>query len=147
MKFADANFRSILPLARRDRLLLLPGLDGTGALFDRFLTVLSKDIETRTIRYPDDSAMGYPELVGFVERQLSADKSYLLAESFSGPIALEIAALQPARISGLILASTFSRSPLASGIFANVGHDRFSSFSCGAAHIYADWADTGCRVS
>jgi pimeloyl-[acyl-carrier protein] methyl ester esterase len=88
MKFADANFRSILPLARRDRLLLLPGLDGTGALFDRFLTVLSKDIETRTIRYPDDSAMGYPELVGFVERQLSADKSYLLAESFSGPIAL-----------------------------------------------------------
>lgn len=94
------------------KLILLPGLDGTGELFAPFLKWLS-GLPTQVIAYPPDRAMSYVEHEAFARDKLPADEDYvLLAESFSGPIGISIAASAPPRLKGLILCATFAANPL-----------------------------------
>src|SRR4051812_248219 len=93
-------------------LVLLPGLDGTGELFAAFIAALpGRDV--RVIAYPADRAMTYSQLEEFVREGLPRGEDYfLLAESFSGPIGISIAATTPPRLKGLILCGTFATNPL-----------------------------------
>jgi pimeloyl-[acyl-carrier protein] methyl ester esterase len=90
---------------------LLPGMDGTGEL----LMPLAKQLSTRRsvhlVDYPSDRYLNYDRLVSYVNERLPDDQFIILGESFSGPVAIEIAATEP-RVSGLILASSFARHPL-----------------------------------
>ncbi len=93
------------------KLVLLPGMDGTGALFARFNACLPTWIEPVVICYPNQ-AWGYEELLHFVRERLPTEQPYaLLGESFSGPLAISIAAEKPAHLKGVILACTFARNP------------------------------------
>jgi hypothetical protein len=51
-------------------LVLLPGLDGTGLLFQPLVEALSKDIEPIVVSYPDDIPLGYGELLPLVDGAL-----------------------------------------------------------------------------
>jgi pimeloyl-ACP methyl ester carboxylesterase len=93
-------------------LILLPGLDGTGLLFQPFLAKLPPTLEPVVIRYPGDRALSYAELVPFVMQALPTSGPYLLlGESFSGPLAIMIASMRPPGLAGLILCATFVTSP------------------------------------
>jgi pimeloyl-ACP methyl ester carboxylesterase len=93
-------------------LVLLPGLDGTGKLFAEFVRALSPRVECVVVAYPEDQPMGYGELEGLVVSALPKDRSFvLLGESFSGPLAIQIAARAPAGLVGLILCVTFAKNP------------------------------------
>jgi pimeloyl-ACP methyl ester carboxylesterase len=93
-------------------LVLLPGMDGTGTLFDPFLAVLPPHIQPRVIAYPPDSVLGYADLERHVRAALPVDEPFvLLAESFSGPLGIAIAAAPPPGLRGLILCCTFARNP------------------------------------
>lgn len=96
----------------RRALVLLPGMDGTGELFAPFVAALGDDFEVRVVRYPTDQALGYKELEALVREQLPKQANFvLLAESFSGPIAISIAASPPPNLIGLVLCNTFARNP------------------------------------
>jgi len=43
-------------------LVLLPGMDGTGDLFDAFVAAVSGGCRCKVVRYPVGEALGYPEL-------------------------------------------------------------------------------------
>jgi pimeloyl-ACP methyl ester carboxylesterase len=93
-------------------LVLLPGLDGTGELFAPFVGALS-GVETRVVAYPPDRAMDYAEHQAFVRDKLPRDEDYvILAESFSGPIGIAVAATAPPNLRGLILCCSFASNPL-----------------------------------
>ena len=93
-------------------LVLLPGLDGTGKLFTEFLRVLDLNISTLVVAYPKDIPMNYDQLEALVTAALPADRPFvLLGESFSGPLAIRIAARRPAALVGLILCVTFASNP------------------------------------
>lgn len=93
-------------------LVLLPGLDGTGKLFSAFVRELGSDLDTEIIAYPVDQPMGYEELEALVRARLPGDRRFvLLGESFSGPIAIRIAAEPPPELAGLILCGTFAKNP------------------------------------
>lgn len=95
-------------------LILLPGLDGTGDLFAAFVAAL-RGHETRIISYPVDQSLSYSALEELVRDKLPRDEDYfLLAESFSGPIGISIAASTPPRLQGLILCGSFASNPLPS---------------------------------
>jgi hypothetical protein len=51
------------------KLVLLPGLDGTGELYDAFTAALA-DIETQVVSYPPDRELGYSELEQFIRERL-----------------------------------------------------------------------------
>jgi pimeloyl-ACP methyl ester carboxylesterase len=93
-------------------LVLLPGLDGTGKLFSEFVKSLGSSVDSRIVAYPKDHALGYDELEALVLAALPRDRRFiLLGESFSGPIAIRIAARSPAGLVALILCGTFAKNP------------------------------------
>lgn len=93
-------------------LVLLPGMDGTGTLFEPFITALGQDVAVQVVSYPAVDALGYSELEAHARQSLpSSGRFILLGESFSGPIAVAIAASQPPGLVGLVLCSTFVRNP------------------------------------
>jgi pimeloyl-ACP methyl ester carboxylesterase len=94
------------------KLVLIPGLDGTGDLFAPFVDALV-GVECRIIAYPPDREMNYAEHEAFVREHLPATGDFvLLAESFSGPVGVSIAAAPPANLRGLILCCSFASNPL-----------------------------------
>lgn len=104
----DAPLMPALPL-----LLLLPGFDGSGRLFEPLLAQEDLPFEPHVVALPADVPRDYEELLFWLEPQLPIEPFGLLAESFSGPLAIRLAARHPERVTHLILAATFLRSPLA----------------------------------
>ena len=98
---------------------LLPGLDGTGRLFSRFVAAGSGALDLRVASYPPDRVLGYAQLAEQVRRELPVGRPFaLLGESFGGPLALRVAAGRPPGLVGVVLAATFHRRPAARAIAA-----------------------------
>ena len=94
-------------------LVILPGMDGAAAPRADFAAALGREIESHVVSYPPDLALGYEELETLARASLPTDRPYvLLGESFSGPIAISIAASRPPQLIGLVLCVTFARNPL-----------------------------------
>ncbi len=94
------------------KLVLLPGLDGTGELFAPFVQALG-GLAHQVVAYPVDRPMDYAEHVTFAVAKLPTEEEFvLLGESFSGPIAISIAASHPPRLRGLVLCASFASNPL-----------------------------------
>ena len=93
-------------------LILLPGMDGTGLLFRPLLEVLPPDVSARVISYPADQALSYPDLLTAIEGELHSEAAMVLvAESFSGPLALRFAAAHPGRVRAVVLVGSFVSPP------------------------------------
>lgn len=91
-------------------LVLLPGLDGTGHLFAGLLPHLGTGVCPTVIAYPQDASLGYRELIEYTRARLPPGPLVILGESFSGPIAIALAASHP-EVRGLIMCCTFARTP------------------------------------
>lgn len=89
-------------------LLLLPGMDGTGELFAPLLPHLSGHRCT-VARYATDTPQSYDALLQTIA--LPEGRFAIIAESFSGPLGIRLAAKHPDRVCALVLAATFLRSP------------------------------------
>ena len=95
------------------RMVLLPGMDGTGALFGPLLRALPPEVEPSVVRYPRDLPMDRAELQAFVADAMPKGEPYVLvAESFSGPPAILHAAARPPGLRALVLSATFASNPL-----------------------------------
>lgn len=98
----------------RTPLVLLPGLDGTGRLFFPLLNELPHGLEPRVVSYPERELLSYAALLPIARAALPESGPFvLLGESFSGPLAIRLAAEKPPGLKALILAATFSRNPTA----------------------------------
>jgi pimeloyl-ACP methyl ester carboxylesterase len=93
-------------------LILLPGLDGTGLLFEPLLTEMPVNARISIIRYPAIQAFSYSQLSNYVAHQLPRNQELvLLAESFSGPLAIELLKTTSLQIKGVIFCATFAQAP------------------------------------
>ena len=92
---------------------VLPGLDGTATLHGAFADAVSAASGRVTvISYPPDQLLDYAELEALIRARLpTTERFVLLGESFSGPIALSIAARPPPNLVGVVLSTTFAESP------------------------------------
>jgi pimeloyl-ACP methyl ester carboxylesterase len=92
-------------------LILLPGMDGTGEHFAPLLRALDGRFPHTVVRYPDE-ALEYREYQRIAQAALPKGAPFvLLGESFSGPIALAVAASRPAGLVGYILCASFASCP------------------------------------
>jgi pimeloyl-ACP methyl ester carboxylesterase len=93
-------------------LVLLPGMDGTGELFENLLAELPPNQKTVVVRYPTSTVLNYEELTALADMQIPKNTPYfLLGESFSGPIAIALAASANEQLKGVILCCTFAINP------------------------------------
>jgi len=94
------------------KLILLPGLDGLGLLLDHFTAALPATAHHEIIRYPPDVYLSYEELAGRIRDLLPRDGPYIiLAESYSGPLALQFAARPVGDLRAVVLVASFASYP------------------------------------
>jgi len=93
---------------------ILPGLDGTTVLLEEFCSSFTAlGVSARAVAYPPDLPLGYSELELLGRAHLpQSGRFVLLGESFSGPLAIQIAANPPPGLVGLVLSTTFARAPV-----------------------------------
>ena len=93
-------------------LVILPGLDGTDVFFRPFLALLPASIQPIVVCYPHEGPNGYHDLLAIACRAVAGiSEFYVLGSSFSGPLAIMLAAAHPQKVRGIILSATFLRSP------------------------------------
>ena len=91
---------------------LLPGLDGTGKLFDRLLLSCPRQFEPQVVVYPGDKMLDYHELEVLVRERLPQRRPFIIvAESFSGPLAIALASRGIDNLVGVVLAASFVTPP------------------------------------
>jgi len=91
---------------------LLPGLDGTDVFLRPLVAALSPTIRSIVVTYPASGAEKYGDAFDVVRRTTEGlSEFYVLGLSFSGPLAVMLAAEEPKRVKGVILAATFVRAP------------------------------------
>ena len=89
------------------KIFLMPGFDGTGELFYPITPLLGCNIVV--VRYKDECV--FDDYVESVADLLPKEDAVLIAESFSGPVALALMARYPERIRCTVLCATFAVSP------------------------------------
>jgi pimeloyl-ACP methyl ester carboxylesterase len=89
-------------------------MDGTGEMLAEFAREAQAHFDAvQVIAYPRDKAMDYAALAPFVRASLPKDAPFvLLGESFSGPLALQIASSAPRGLQGVVLSTSFARDPV-----------------------------------
>jgi len=94
-------------------IVFLPGMDGTGLSFEPLGKILPQDINVEIIQYPTDRLLNFKETVQWAKDQIQSDQKDLivLAESFSGPVAIDLIGSGQLKANCLILCATFARSP------------------------------------
>lgn len=94
------------------RLVILPGLDGSSIRHEAFIAALGTSFEVQQVQYPPHEPLGYDALEPLARRALPVEgTSFVLGESFSGPLAVRLAAANPGKVAGIILCGSFLRNP------------------------------------
>lgn len=95
------------------KIVLLPGMNGTGALFAEFVNALHNTNASTIVSYPLNLELSYAQLMYIVGAAAPITEPYiLLAESFSTPLAIQFAATQPPNLRALVLCAGFATSPV-----------------------------------
>jgi pimeloyl-[acyl-carrier protein] methyl ester esterase len=84
-------------------------MDGTEELRADFVAKLG--MPARIVGYPKDRPLDYGQLEDIARQALPDNKFVLVAESFSGPIGIRLAAEKPPSLRGLVLVGSFARTP------------------------------------
>jgi pimeloyl-ACP methyl ester carboxylesterase len=96
----------------RDPLVLVPGLDGTGLMFQRQVLRLERRFAVTVVRHRDDAGR-MSELVEDLDRAVSAAAPdggpvTLMGESFGGALAMSYALAHPTRVGRLVILNSFA---------------------------------------
>jgi pimeloyl-ACP methyl ester carboxylesterase len=103
----------LIKVTRTMTLVLLPGLDGTEIFFRPLLAALPGWVKPVVVTYPVSGANHYLDLLAVVRAAVeNLEDFYVLGWSFSGPLALMLAAKERSRVRGVILCASFVRPPL-----------------------------------
>ena len=95
------------------KLVLLPGMDGTGELFDNFLRHFKAEFITEciVIKLPQQGAQDHASLAKIITKKLPEEDFVLLAESFSGGLVPELLNSKKHNIKGVIFVASFLSCP------------------------------------
>jgi len=94
------------------RIVLLPGLDGTGELLADIVAALPPGMSATVGRYPTHEFRTYAQLLDVVRELVAGLEPFVvLGESFSSPLAVHLAASQPENLAGLIICAGFVSNP------------------------------------
>lgn len=90
---------------------MLPGMDGTGILFDPFLEHAPPGVPIEVVRLPQTADGEYSEHAKYVQGLIGDTQVVLVAESYSGMIAYELVKMGCPGIKHIIFAASFISRP------------------------------------
>lgn len=92
------------------KLLLLPGMDGTGILFEPLLSELG-GMDVVSVVLPDHIPQDYESLAAYMALNLPDEDFIIVAESFSGGIAAALSQQDIPQLKGIIFVASFLSAP------------------------------------
>ena len=92
------------------KLVLLPGMDGTGILFEPLLLRLA-DLDVEVIELPSAGPQDYESLARYTAARIGGRDCVVLAESFSGGVAEALLNDRSLNIKHVIFVASFLSSP------------------------------------
>jgi pimeloyl-ACP methyl ester carboxylesterase len=99
-------------MERAMELVLLPGMDGTGRMFEPFVQSLPTGLRASVVRYPSDRECSIEELVNIARAAIPADEpAVIVAESFSGLVACELLKRRHTSVRGVVFVAAFLAPP------------------------------------
>lgn len=93
-------------------IVFIPGLDGTGELFYKQASALTRSHRVATFRLRDQGQFGYDDLADDVAAIIADQgerKAMIVAESFGGGVALTFALRYPDMVERLVIVNSFPR--------------------------------------
>jgi pimeloyl-ACP methyl ester carboxylesterase len=104
----NRNFMKMTSL----HLVLMPGLDGSGKMFQPFLEQLPVECKVTVISYPGDRTIEFSDLDDYVCERLPRETPLILiGESYSGPVAVMLSQRAELDIRGIVFVATFAHFP------------------------------------
>ncbi len=101
-----------MDFSEKRTLILLPGLDGTGILFNNLVGQLEEKFQIVRISYPPNAGHSIDDLAEIVSRKIEGlQNTLILAESFSGLVALTLLEKLPIYPKGVIFGMCFVSPP------------------------------------
>ena len=95
------------------QIIVLPGLDGTDLLLDRFREYAPPAFEMAIASLPDNPDDDYVTLCDYLSARIrNLDSCHIVAQSFSGPLAILLAHRHPDIVHRLTLVASFATSPI-----------------------------------
>ncbi|WP_341368618.1 hypothetical protein [Yoonia sp. BS5-3] len=92
------------------KIVVLPGLDGTGRLIPKLQDALYGGHSVTVFSYPHH-LFRYEDILEWILPRLPREDYILVAESFSGPVAVLVGAQNPLGLKGIVFIATFARKP------------------------------------
>ena len=81
-------------------------------MFSPLIKQLRPDFDPLVVTYPVSNLLNYSDLYELISEKLPKEAKFIiLGESFSGPLAIQIAASKPKNLVGVILCATFFSNP------------------------------------
>ncbi len=93
------------------KIILLPGLDGTGLLFKRLKESFPKNIDVEVISYESLEGLSYSEQASEIAKGYEGIDIYIVGESYSGRVAYELFKILGSRVKGIVFLASFLSSP------------------------------------
>ncbi|WP_462168577.1 alpha/beta fold hydrolase [Pseudoalteromonas lipolytica] len=97
--------------ARAIKLILLPGMDGTGKLFEPILASLPSNLDAQVITLSSLQGNDIKSQAEEVARLIGKQEVIIFAESYSGSIAYELAQFESVNIKHIVFAASFLSRP------------------------------------
>lgn len=93
------------------KIILLPGVDGTGILFEPFVEIFKADVPVEVIPLTTDSDQSILNQVSIIEDAVGDEEVVLIVESYSGLLAYELARRNKIRIKQIFFFGCFLQPP------------------------------------
>ncbi len=94
------------------KLVLFPGMDGTGRMFEPFVRHAPAGLSASVVRYPPDRDCAIAELADIASEAMPPDEpAVIVAESFSGLVACELLKRHPTNVRGVVFVAAFLTPP------------------------------------
>lgn len=93
------------------KIILLPGLDGTGMLFKGILKVLPKTLDIQVFCLDELEGDSYAKKAQYLAKHLQSTELFIVAESYSGPIAYELCNLLGSNVKQIVFLASFISAP------------------------------------
>ena len=102
------------------KILLLPGLDGTGLLFDKLIEEIPSAFDVEVVSYDSVEAVSYSDQAVEVAARLKSRDIFIVGESYSGRVAYELCQILGKRVKGVVFLASFISRPSVISRFATI---------------------------
>lgn len=93
------------------KIVLLPGLDGTGILFKKLIECLPRHLEVDVVSYENIEGLSYINQAKEIASKYQGEEIFIVGESYSGSVAYELCQLLNSNLKGIVFLASFISRP------------------------------------